>query len=140
MMQTVVGGAGRYRVLQELGIRVGDEAKLEFDEEKFRAAYATDPDAVKSMFTLVDKGIGAVMESKINKLIDPVNGVLTRENKTLDERTTQFQDRIDNLDKLLTAKRDRLERQFAQLESVLAGLQSQQQALGSLQTSTAARK
>lgn len=79
-------------------------------------------------------GLGLKIESAITKLIDPVNGVITRENKTLDARTTEFQDRIGSLDKLLTQKRDRLEKQFSNLESVLSGLQSQQTAIGQIQT------
>jgi flagellar hook-associated protein 2 len=67
-------------------------------------------------------------------LIDPVTGVLSRQNQQLDQRTTQFQSRITNLDKLLEAKRARLERQFSQLETVLASLQNQQSALGQIQT------
>ncbi len=78
--------------------------------------------------------LGYNIENRILKLIDPVRGVITRENRTLDERAQQFQGRIDNLDKLLTSKRERLERQFAQLESVLSGLQNQQQAIGQIQT------
>ena len=78
-------------------------------------------------------GIGWMMESSFGRLIDPVDGVLTRENKTLDEKTASFQGRIESLDKLLIQKRARLEKQFADLESVLAGLQSQQSALNSFQ-------
>lgn len=133
-LNTVVTGAGRYRILADVGISLGAGAKLEFDEEKFRAAYARDPDAVGSLFTLVDKGAGAAIESRITKLIDPVNGVITQQNKTLDQRTDQFQDRIDSLDKLLTSKRTRLETQFAHLESVLANLQAQQQSLAQIKT------
>jgi hypothetical protein len=79
-------------------------------------------------------GIGAGIEARIAKLIDPVAGVITRESRTLDEKTRQFQGRIENLDKVLTSKRERLERQFAQLESVLSSLQGQQQAIGQIQT------
>jgi len=79
-------------------------------------------------------GLGFALTNSITKLIDPVNGVLTRENKTLDDRTTQFKDRIAQLDALLTAKRTRLETQFANMESVLAGLQSQQTALGQIKS------
>src|SRR5206468_11794399 len=102
-------------------------AKLTFEEETVRAAYATDPQAVKGLFTSDTLGIGNVIESKIDKLTDPVNGVIPRQNQTLDQKAQQFQDQIDNLDKLLETKRTRLETQFANLESVLAGLQSQQQ-------------
>jgi len=73
------------------------------------------------------------METSFGRLIDPVDGVITQENKTLDQKTQGFQDRIDSLDKLLAQKRERLERQFSNLESVLANLQSQQSALNSFQ-------
>ena len=75
----------------------------------------------------------------MNKLTDPVSGEITTENKTLDERTTNFQDRMDSLDKQLQAKRDRASsEQFANLESVLSGLQGQQSALSGLKSAPAA--
>jgi flagellar hook-associated protein 2 len=77
-------------------------------------------------------GIGYLIDRSFNSLIDPVDGIISRENKTLDDRAQQFQDRMDQLDKLIADKRARLEEQFANMESVLAGLQSQQQALSSL--------
>jgi flagellar hook-associated protein 2 len=258
MLQSVVAAGGKYRILADVGMRIGEGGKLEFDEEKFKAAYADDPEAVKQLFTAAEQGIstrtlldqmnegrgvrtaasgndfsvtladgstinvalagsdtlgnvinainsaggtklsaelltngslkltdlttgagpfslaalggsqalsdlglttaasdgvilgtklgaitipgtsgggiGAAIEARISKLIDPVAGVITRESRTLDERTRQFQGRIDNLDKVLTSKRERLERQFAQLESVLSSLQNQQQAIGQIQT------
>ncbi|MCC7349457.1 MAG: flagellar filament capping protein FliD [Phycisphaerales bacterium] len=138
----VVSGVGRYRMLADVGIKIGEGAKVEFDEDKFRSAYGTDPEAVKNLFAAVQttvsgqtitQGLAYSMSDKITRLIDPVNGIIIQENKTLDNRTDQFQDRIDSLDKLLVAKRTRLERQFANMESVLAGLQSQQQALSQMQ-------
>jgi flagellar hook-associated protein 2 len=134
ILTTVNPAAGRYRILADVGIRLGDGAKLEFDEDKFRQAYATDPDSVQRLFTSIDTGIGAIIEKRVTRLVDPVTGVLTRENKTLDLRTSEFQNRIKSLDKLLESKRARLERQFSQLESVLANLQSQQTAIGQIQT------
>jgi flagellar hook-associated protein 2 len=129
-------------MLADVGIKIGEGAKVEFDEDKFRSAYGTDPEAVKNLFAAVQttvsgqtitQGLAYSMSDKITRLIDPVNGIIIQENKTLDNRTDQFQDRIDSLDKLLVAKRTRLERQFANMESVLAGLQSQQQALSQMQ-------
>jgi flagellar capping protein FliD len=64
--------------------------------------------------------------------VDPVSGVITRENQTIDARTRQFQDRMDQIDKLIEQKRTRLETQFANMESVLAKMQSQQSALGQI--------
>jgi len=265
-LNTVVVGAGRYKVLADVGVTLGDGAKLQFDEDKLRAAYAEDPDAVQNLFTAAGNalgtdtptaklnsgrgvrtlgdgqndfqiglrdgtsvtvslgssvntlndvinainvaagsklkasvrddgnglrltdltgstsaplkvtalngsqavydlglstgaigdtldgskiitstsvsnnsaGLGFAITNAITKLIDPVNGVVTRNNQTIDERTAQFQSRIDDLNKLLDQKRTRLETQFANMESVLAGLQSQQAALGSLSSVKAA--
>jgi len=128
-VQVIVAGVGQYKLLSDVGVKTISGAKLEVDEDKFKAAYAKDPDAVKNLFITADKGVGAVLENRINKLIDPVNGVITRQNSTLDLRTTQFQDRIDALNKQLESKRTRLEKQFANLEAVLANLQSQQASL-----------
>ena len=126
--------SGKYKILGDVGLRLGDGAKLEFDEEKFRAAYGDDPESVQRLFTSIDTGVGAVIEKRVTKLVDPVSGIITRQNKTLEGRTTQFQDRIKSIDKLIESKRARLERQFAQMESVLSNLQSQQQAIGQIQT------
>lgn len=150
----VAAGVGRYRTLADVGIKLGEGAQVEFDEDKFRAAYGTDPEAVKNLFTAIQtniadpskpitQGLAYAMSDKIARLIDPVNGIIIQENKNLDNRTDQFQDRIDSLDKLLASKRTRLERQFANMESVLAGLQSQQQALNQMQlitTTSSAKK
>jgi flagellar hook-associated protein 2 len=134
MLSTVNPAGGRYRVLSDVGLKLGDGAKIEFDEAKFREAFGKDPEAVRELFTTTETGIGAIIEKRATKLTDPVSGVLTRQNKSLDTRTTEFQDRIKNLDKLLTTKRERLEKQFANLESVLSNLQSQQQAIGQIQS------
>jgi flagellar hook-associated protein 2 len=148
MFTGVVPTAGRFHVLADVGLKLVDGGKIEFDETRFREAFAADPDSVQKLFsdsvsttdtstpprtTIKGLGIGWLMESSFTRLIDPVDGVITRENKTLDQKTQGFQDRIESLDKLLGQKRTRLERQFSELESVLANLQSQQSALNSFQ-------
>src|SRR5690606_4049378 len=39
-------------------------------------------------------GLAYALENRINRLIDPVSGIVTRENQKLDTVTNQFQDRI----------------------------------------------
>lgn len=261
-LQGVVQGAGRYKILADIGLTIGSGAKLEFDEEKFREALATDGEAVKNLFTqaangltstsrlttlndnrgvriagggrpdfkitlrdgtalnitvdpsgtmndliqsintaaagkitasikengkglkLVDGttggstfavttmngsaaaldlgiggtfasgtaegkdifgdvrrqtggGFGFLIERRLNLLVDPADGLITRENREIDERNSQFDRRMADIDRLVASKRARLERQFANMESVLAGLQGQQSALAGL-TSPAA--
>ena len=258
MLNTVGNESGKYRIPADVGLRVSSDGQIEFDEQKFRTAYADDPDAVTTLFTrtggsmdseyllqdlrsgqgirtaatgedfaitakdgttfnvdvgelstmgqvidainnaagnlaskvtasinaagtginLIDNsttgtkkfvvsslngsvaafdlglqvnssknqiqgrrivdvnagnkgGIGSIIEKRINRLIDPVNGVVTRSNKESDTRNDEFQSRIDSIDKLVALKRARLERQFANLESSLSSLQGQQSALSS---------
>lgn len=142
LVSTRVKEAGTFKGLSDIGISISRDAKVEFDENKFRSAYATDPQGVKTLFTLfappsgttpARKGLGTVLEEGINSLVDPVNGVITRQNQSLEKRTDQFQERMAQMDKLLDAKRTRLERQFASMETVLANLQAQQQSLAGFQ-------
>ena len=77
-------------------------------------------------------GIGVHFQQTINGLINPVDGLIPGENKTIDSKITQFQSRIDDLNTLLDQKRTRLENQFNNLESVLATLKTQQSSLGSI--------
>jgi flagellar hook-associated protein 2 len=144
-LNTVVSTAGKFRVAADVGLKLTDGAKLTFDEDKFRQAASSDPTSIEKLFTsfttvtgsdgkTTSKAIGVMarFEEQINKLIDPVNGTVIRQNKTLDDKTNGFDSRIKQLDALLTQKRTRLTTQFATLESTLAKLQSQQSSLGSL--------
>jgi flagellar hook-associated protein 2 len=79
-------------------------------------------------------GLGHLLENSLARLIDPIDGAISKENRQLDAKNFAFQSRISSIDKLLLSKRARLERQFSQMESVLANLQGQQQALGSFQS------
>ena len=50
-IQGIVTGAGQYRMLADVGVTIGEGAKLVFDEDKFRTALAADPEGVKNLFT-----------------------------------------------------------------------------------------
>ena len=130
LLRKVNPAGGKYRILADVGLKVGEGAKLTFDAEKFKAAYADNPEAVADLFTNAQNGFGYEIEKQITRLTDPVEGVLTRQNKTIDTQNDQFAKSIKTLDLRIAAKRDRLTRQFSQMESVLSGLQSQQTGAG----------
>jgi flagellar capping protein FliD len=117
----IVQPAGVSQAIVDLGLRVGSSGGVLTGN---RISFSAD--------TTQGVGVGVAMEAAINRLIDPANGVITQQNKNLDEKTLEFKDRIADLDKLLDAKRTRLEKQFADMESVLSGLQGQQQAIGQI--------
>ena len=82
-------------------------------------------------------GIGLQLQQSVNSLIDPVNGLITNESSTLDAQISQYQDRIDDLNSILASKRDRLQDQFNNMETVLSQLQSQQSSLSQIKSAAA---
>jgi flagellar hook-associated protein 2 len=151
-LNDVVGG-GSYKVLAQLGITVGNNGQLTFDQDTFNAAIATDPAAVENLFnattttktangssTTVNTGIAYKLDSALTQLIDPVSGILTSAEKELTAESTGFNTQITQLNALLAQQKSTLEAQFANMESVLANLQTQSASLGSIGASTAATK
>ncbi len=135
-LQSAVKGAGKYTQLSDIGITIGDKAQISFDQTKFQAAFAADPTDVEALFTQATTGLGAIIDQSTTKLIDPVNGVITLENNTLTSQNSTYQDRITQLNATIANKKAQLEEQFANMETVLATLQSQQSALSGLTGST----
>ena len=127
-------GNQKYRILADIGVRVGEGAKLEFDAEKFDKAWADDPSAVTALFTKPEVGLGHLLQDRAGSLTDPADGLITKATDTLRNRTTNFEEQIARLETNVAAKRRRLERQYAAMETALSDLQYQQQQLSSLPT------
>lgn len=135
---------GQFNSLSEIGIRVGDGAKLRFNSDDFLAAFAEDPDSVEELFTyeltqedsdgeesVVAQGIG----KEISELLESLTGAqgpLQRRVDTIDSQVRLNESRIESLEESVEAKRQRLEREFVQMELALAQIQDQQSALSQL--------
>lgn len=118
--------------LFQIGIRGASDNKIEFNEVRFRDAYENNPEGVERLFTAAEVGFGTVVKAGMEELTRDFDGVLARKEDVLADQKELINDRIDRLNVLLAAKRARLEAQFVNLESVLAGLQDQQNALSVL--------
>ncbi|MFH1108885.1 MAG: flagellar filament capping protein FliD [Planctomycetota bacterium] len=118
--------------LFSIGLRLGADSRLEFDEDKFRQAYEQSPRQVEELFSKDKTGFGAVLQDSLDELTRNFDGVIARKDDLLGDQQKVLNDRIDALNVLLAAKRNRLEAQFAGLELTLASLQGQQNALGTL--------
>ena len=145
MLNTTVQTGGNVHTLADIGITVGDNGQLTFDQSTFEQAYATDPTAVQQLFTATQTinnpdgttttkqlGVSFAIDNQMDQLIDPQNGTITLENQGLNQQATNFQDEITNLNQVLSDKRNVLQEQFDNMEQVLAGLQGQQQSIDSL--------
>lgn len=102
--------------------------KLTFDEAKFKAAFAADPDAVRDLFTLdtaTDKGIAV---RGVTWLTDYTKskGLLLEKVGSLDDLKQSVQKQIDRWNEIvLPMKEERLRKQFNALDKALSSLQSQ---------------
>jgi flagellar hook-associated protein 2 len=143
-LNTVVGG-GSYQVLAQLGITVGNNGQLTFDQDTFNQAIATDPSAVENLFnatttyqtsngssTTVNSGVAYKIDSVLTQLIGPVSGTVTSAESELAAESQGFTAQITQLNTLLAQQKSVLETEFANMESALASLQSQQASLSSI--------
>jgi len=152
----VEGIEGRYQFLSQIGLRIGEGARMAFDAEKFNAALAEDATAVRELFTattsetttqvelpdgvttpnntsdLREVGFGKVFRKLTQSLTNSIDGLITNKTNAIDTKVEQADDRIEQLNKLLQSKRARLEQQFLSMEKALASLQDQQAALAGL--------
>jgi flagellar hook-associated protein 2 len=141
--------SGQYTSLSQIGIRVGQGARVEFDQDKFTAALQTDRDAVEALLTFeqfeVDpdtgedttvvaaQGVGVEISKLLDRLTDSIDGVVQTKLDTLDTQVQLNEDRIEELDIRIEAKRQRLLAQFQAMESALAQLQDQSSSLSQIQ-------
>ncbi|MGD9690546.1 MAG: flagellar filament capping protein FliD [Phycisphaerales bacterium] len=79
-------------------------------------------------------GVAEKLANLVDKYIKPIDGVLTRRGTTLEAQIASQTTRIAALDKRLESRRASLERQFVAMESTIGRLQSQQGAIGSIQS------
>ena len=109
-------------------------------EQVLREAIAEDPDSVKKLFALVETdaqkklnyvGVAARFNHELTAMTT-AGGLLPGENDRLQSKVDQFNDKATRMQALLDMKEQRLYAQFQAMETVLAGLQTQQAALASL--------
>jgi len=141
--------SGQFNALSQVGIKVGQGARLQFDQDKFLAALETDSDAVEALFSfeqfavdpqtgqeteeVVAQGIGKEIDKLLARLTDGVDGTIQSAVDTLQRQIDLNTDRIESIDEILEAKRARLEAQFIAMERALAEMQGQGTALAQIQ-------
>ncbi len=126
-------GLGSFQSFQEIGISVDDSGKLNLDKGKLKDAFAEDSQSLQSLFTAKDRGIVAKFETAIESLTDSENGLLTNRDNSLTTTIEANEARIERFNESLDRQRERLLLQFFQLEQVISGLQTTQQAVNSFQ-------
>lgn len=125
------GASGSITRLTQIGLKLGEGARLELDENKLREALESDRAAVEQFFTNGEAGVANVMKEALDAVAGP-EGLIKAQTRQLEKRTELFNNRIGSLNELLERRRDRLTADFLRMERALADMQSQQSALASL--------
>jgi flagellar hook-associated protein 2 len=147
---------GQYQFLRQVGITVGTDGQLKLDQAKFDAAYASDPESVENLFATFEatpagteevlpgitiqqseqnvtaRGFGDLFDDLLDTLTNSIDGWVTLADRSFNDQIKLANKRIGEMDVRLEAKRKRLEAEFAAMETALARLQAQGNALNSL--------
>lgn len=134
---TFGSGSNTIRSLRDLGINFTGEGTLTFESDKLSTALARDPQAVSDFFITAQTGFAAKLKRTVETYTDPLTGQITTQTNSLQASVDNLEKRITVLNQVLTARQERLLRQFYNLETILSGLTSQQQALGKIQNLSA---
>jgi flagellar hook-associated protein 2 len=73
------------------------------------------------------QGTGLIprMKTAINMMLDNVTGPLTQRQRGLQNKIKQFDQQIENKERMLSKREDSLKQQFARLEETMSKLNSQ---------------
>lgn len=161
VQQKAVGVDTQFQYLRQVGVTIGSGGTLRFDQDKFNAAYESDPEAVENLFaafeasaggseeilpgvsivqdeqTVTTRGFGDIFDALLDDLTNSIDGTVTLADKNFQKQIDLINDRISVFDTRLEAKRAILERQFAAMETALAKLQAQNNSLTALAGSVA---
>ncbi len=148
-LRTVFSGTD-IKALQEAGITLSSEysenGKITFDEEKFRAAVEADPDAISKLFTSEKDenggGFNGIITSMNNicekyaATTGATKGILIERagnksaplsllNNSYFKQMNSIDEIIDSLNDKLKSERERYNKQFTNLETLIAQMNSQ---------------
>jgi len=132
-----------YTVLSDVGISTssdnfGEDASLTFDTSKFTQAFAANPQSVANLFSApyngvtplndtvnnVYQGLGNTLHAYLYPVI-MYGGSLSQTNDSYNSQIKDVQDQISNFEVQATAYQTMLNAKFANLETVLSGLNAQ---------------
>lgn len=125
-------GAGEFQSIAEIGIEIKDDGSLTFDTDKLRARYAESPDDVRSFLQTKDLGFSARIDKLVEGLAGERDSIMVNRAAALERKIKVNDERVKRFNEMLTRKRDFLLNQFYTLESTIAKIQSNTDALNSI--------
>lgn len=125
-------GAGEIQSIAEVGIEIKDDGTLVFDAEKLRTRYAESPEDVKSFLQTKDLGFSTRIDKLVESLAGESDSIMVNRAAALERKIKINDDRVKKYNEMLTRKRDFLLNQFYTLETTIAKIQSNTDALSAI--------
>ena len=126
-------GSDPIGALAEIGFKTLQTGKIEFDESAFQDALADNLDQVTGLF--IDDFIPA-MTDFIDSNIDDTDGIVSNRLDSLDDIIDGITDDISNFEDRMDAYEARLKKNFTAMEIALGRLQTAQDSLSALLSTT----
>lgn len=139
-LTTVASDTTGYSTLGLIGVDLGSDGTLSIDEDELEAKLTADPDAFEALFTGDDEGVLVKLGEEIDGLLDgfTVSGSELKFDSLFTSRRTAINSVIKSIDSQVEQLQRNLERfeeslvqRFANLESIIGGLNSQSAYLAS---------
>ncbi len=117
-----------------IGLSVNQDGVLAFDASKLKSALADNPESVESFLTDKEFGFVAKVDKAIESIAGVNNGLLISRTTTINNQIDKNSARVNAMNKRLEVERTRLLKQFNDMESSIAKLQSNQKYLSTIQS------
>lgn len=128
-----ISGVGSIQTLQAVGISLTQDGLLEFDQAKFDAQYAADPEGLERFFSTPQTGLSQRLDDAINQLAGRDDALLINRLDALTRTLVTNESRIEDLNARLEVSRERLLREFIRMEQVVSELQNSLSVISSIQ-------
>jgi flagellar hook-associated protein 2 len=127
VMNPQYGTESPIKLLNELGIEFNRNGTLDFKQDKFNKVLQGNPNGVAAFLRGDGFKTGFVQTVKeaVNALVNPQTGPLGTRKKSMGDKITQINKRIDDKEKQLEKKEESLRKKFSDLESKMSGLNQQ---------------
>jgi flagellar hook-associated protein 2 len=131
-----LSSSDKIRSLAELGVTLGDDGTLSFDQDTLQEAFDSDPAGVEAFFTDEETGFSARFNTLIEQLAGEKDSLLSLRLESIDEKVTRNKAKIEWYNDRLDAQSDAMYLKFYRMETALAELQDSLKVIDALEPLT----
>ncbi|QDT72280.1 flagellar filament capping protein FliD [Lacipirellula limnantheis] len=126
-------GLGDLQSLEQIGLSLSEDGKLELNKTKLKSAFEADPAGVQNFLSNAQSGVAVKISKVVDGLAGDENSLIASSSGALQDTIESNETRLDQFETQLKAQEERLLAQFYQLETIIAKLKQSQSALDGLQ-------